>query len=74
MSEKSEFRGERVEWKPNVEFITSISKDGRFIICKTVITAIKPLGYFEKIVGSARSEISRAHPETPPRTGEAQEK
>ena len=50
MSESKEKRTEKPEWKPNVEFFTSLSADGRFVICKTVITAIKPVGYFEKVM------------------------
>lgn len=29
----------------------SKSKDGKYIIHRTVITEIKPVGYFEKVVG-----------------------
>lgn len=50
MSESKEKRIGKPEWKPNVEFFTSLSADGRFVICKTVITAIKPVGYFEKVM------------------------
>ena len=45
------------EWKPNVEFFTSLSNDGRFVICKTVITAIKPIRYFEKVLSGKSSPV-----------------
>ena len=54
----------RPEWKPNVEFFTSLSKDGRFVICKTVITAIKPVGYFEKVLSGKDSAVGRECPAT----------
>ena len=38
------------EWQPQVEFFTNLSADGRYVICKTVITAIKPVRYFEKVL------------------------
>ena len=50
MSEPKDKRVGKPEWKPNVEFFTSLSADGRFVICKTVITAIKPIGYFKKVM------------------------
>jgi len=50
MSEAKDKRVGKPEWKPNVEFFTSLSADGRFVICKTVITAIKPVGYFQKVM------------------------
>ena len=51
---------QKPEWKPNVEFFTSMSADGRYIICKTVITAVKPRAYFETILKSAGSGSSKA--------------
>ena len=48
--ETKEKRVGKPEWKPNVEFFTTLSADGRFVICKTVITAIKPVGYFQKVM------------------------
>lgn len=53
------------EWKPNVEFFTSLSNDGRFVICKTVITAIKPIRYFEKVLSGKSSPVGdKAAPST----------
>jgi hypothetical protein len=53
------------EWKPQVEFFTSLSANGRFIICKTVITAIKPVQYFEKVMQGAtfKATSTEAQPE-----------
>ncbi len=47
----------RPEWKPNVEFFTSLSADGRFLIFKTVITAIKPVRYIEKVMGGRNQAV-----------------
>lgn len=58
-SKKKESHG-KPEWKPQVEFFTSLSADGRFVICKTVITAIKPVGYFEKVMQGKDSKPSRS--------------
>jgi hypothetical protein len=61
MSERDEKRSQHFEWKPNVEFFTSLSADGRFVICKTVITAIKPITYFKKVLeGPARAPSQKA--------------
>ena len=40
------------ENKPIVETQLSMSKDKRYVIHKTVITDIKPVKYWEKVVGS----------------------
>lgn len=60
----------RPEWKPNVEFFTSLSKDGRFVICKTVITAIKPVGYFEKVLSGKDSAVGRENSSAAPHSSE----
>ena len=60
MSESKEKRTGKPEWKPNVEFFTSLSADGRFVICKTVITAIKPVGYFEKVMQGKSAPASES--------------
>ncbi len=39
------------EWRPNIEFFQSLSKDGRYVISQTVITSIKPRRYLETILG-----------------------
>lgn len=52
MSDKQE-RKKRVKkpkWQPQVEFFTNLSADGSSLICKTVITAIKPYRYFETVL------------------------
>lgn len=38
------------EWKPQLEFFTQLSADKKYVICKTVITSIKPIRYFEKVL------------------------
>lgn len=38
------------EWSPKTEFFTTLSADGKYVICKTVITAIKPRAYFDKVL------------------------
>ena len=42
--------------KPIVETKVEKSKDGRYIMHKTIITDIKPVQYFEKVVESAPEE------------------
>ncbi len=37
--------------KPLLETHISISKDGKYIIYKTVIVDIKPIGYYRKVMG-----------------------
>ena len=41
---------QKQEMKPIVEAQVSKSKDGKFIIHRTIITDIKPVGYFEKVM------------------------
>lgn len=40
---------------PKIEDSVSISKDGRWIISKVTITSIKPVRYFEKMLGVGES-------------------
>ena len=56
----------KFEWKSNVEFFPSMSADGRFIICKHVITTIKPVTYFEKVMQgkSDKPAVAKAPAET----------
>lgn len=55
--EKFEERDDKPEWAPKMEFFTQMSADGRYVICKTVITAIKPVRYFEKVLeGGSRGK------------------
>jgi len=42
---------EQLNKQPIVETSIRKSEDGRWVVMKTVITDIKPVGYFEKIVG-----------------------
>lgn len=59
MSENKEKRAGKPEWKPNVEFFTSLSMDGKYVICKTVITAIKPIAYFQKVMQGSSSSTKQ---------------
>ena len=48
---KTEIKIENIgQNKPILETHISTSKDGRYIIHKTVITDIKPVGYYEKVM------------------------
>ncbi len=54
MHDERKYSGSRPakpEWKPNIEFFQSLSKDGRYVISQTVITSIKPRKYLETILG-----------------------
>jgi hypothetical protein len=50
MNEISETKIEHLNRQPIIETVISKSKDGRWVIHKTVITDIKPLSYFKKVV------------------------
>jgi len=41
---------EQNECKPIIETQISKSKDGKYIIHKTIIVDIKPVGYYEKVI------------------------
>ncbi|MBS3165828.1 hypothetical protein J4444_01775 [Candidatus Woesearchaeota archaeon] len=41
------------ENKPIVETQLSMSKDKKYVIHKTIITDIKPVKYWEKVIGGA---------------------
>ncbi|MDP3990623.1 MAG: hypothetical protein Q8Q01_05475 [archaeon] len=43
---ENEFRNE-----PIVETQISKSKDGKYVLHKTIITDIKPVGYYQKVIG-----------------------
>ena len=45
-------KNQQFENKPIVETQLSMSKDKKYVIHKTVITDIKPVKYWEKVVGS----------------------
>ena len=58
MNAESESVEEIPEWKikqlnkmPIIESRIAKSKDGRFVIHKVVITDIKPVEYYEKVMG-----------------------
>lgn len=42
---------EQLNKQPIVEISVRKSEDGKWVIMKTVITDIKPVGYFERILG-----------------------
>ena len=42
--------------QPVVESNITLSKDGRWLIHKTVITDIKPVSYFEKVLENNKKE------------------
>lgn len=41
---------EQLKKMPQIETKLTKSKDGRFLIHKTVITSIKPIAYYEKVL------------------------
>tara|TARA_Y100000310_G_scaffold246900_1_gene252349 strand:- start:178 stop:345 length:168 start_codon:yes stop_codon:yes gene_type:complete len=48
---------EQLKDMPNIQTSIKKSGDGRYIIHKTVITDVKPAGYYETILASALEEI-----------------
>jgi len=42
---------------PKIEDSVSLSKDGKWIISKVTITSIKPVKYFEKVLGAHEPEM-----------------
>ena len=47
----SEKKIEQLSKQPIIESFVSRSQDGRWVVHKTVITDIKPVSYFEKVLG-----------------------
>lgn len=47
---KTENENKAFESRPIVETKLGVSKDGKYVIHKTVITDIKPVKYWEKVV------------------------
>ena len=43
---------EELKSMPRVESLFSKSKDGKYVIHRTVITTIRPVEYFEKVIAS----------------------
>ncbi len=50
MKEISEKKAEQLNRQPIVETSISKSKDGQWVIHRTVVTDIKPVSYFEKVL------------------------
>jgi hypothetical protein len=44
---------EQLSRQPIIETIVAVSEDKKWLIHKTIITDIKPLGYYEKVIGRA---------------------
>ncbi|MFT4312064.1 MAG: hypothetical protein ACMXYF_02445 [Candidatus Woesearchaeota archaeon] len=54
LSDKKE---EQLKKMPTLEFVTRKSKDGRFIIHKTIVTDIKPISYYEKVLNGQEEQV-----------------
>ena len=52
MVELSEKKIQALEKQPIIETSTNISEDGKWIINKVIITDIKPVSYFEKVLSN----------------------
>lgn len=57
LSDKKE---ERLKRMPNVESVFSKSKDGKYLIHRTIITTVRPVEYFEKVLSDGESESPQA--------------
>ncbi len=42
---------EQLKKQPIIETVIKKSEDGEWILHQTIITDIKPIGYFEKVLG-----------------------
>ncbi|MGM5480897.1 MAG: hypothetical protein ACQESE_00650 [Nanobdellota archaeon] len=51
---------EQLRKMPNVESVFSKSKDGKYLIHRTIITTVRPVEYFEKVLESNASEEPEA--------------
>ena len=49
--ELSEKKIEQLAKQPIIESFVCLSQDGKWVVHKTTITDIKPLSYFEKVLG-----------------------
>ena len=56
--EFSEKRLEQIKNMPIVESKVSKSKDGKFVIHKTIITDIKPTTYYDAVLEKAQEEVT----------------
>lgn len=50
MKEITEAKAEQLNRQPIIETFVNKSKDGKWVIYKTVITDIKPVSYLEKVI------------------------
>ncbi len=48
--ELSAVKIQQLNKQPIIETSTSVSKDGKWLIQKTIITDLKPVSYFEKVL------------------------
>ena len=53
MSEQEKLK-EKLEKMPNIETKTKLSADGKWVINQTIITSIKSLKYYQKIVENVK--------------------
>ncbi len=60
----SNAKEEQLRKMPQIEFYARKSKDGKYIIHRTVITDIKPVKYYEKVLTSVPGEYAE-HVDTP---------
>ena len=51
-TELSSIKIEQLNKQPIVETSVQMSEDKKWIVHKTIITDIKPISYFEKVLGS----------------------
>jgi len=57
--EETEEKNQKMQKKqPIIETSIRKSKDGKWLICKTIITDIKPIAYFEKVLKGKRFDTS----------------
>ena len=56
MKTLSETKIEQLNKQPVIESTVTKSEDGKWVIHKTVITDIKPVTYFEKVLESVKAE------------------
>jgi hypothetical protein len=54
--ELSAVKIQQLNKQPIIESQVSVSKDGKWLIQKTIITDLKPVSYFEKVLGIEKSE------------------
>lgn len=47
---------EELKKMPRIQFLARKSKDGKFIIHQTIVTDIKPIAYYEKVLTNTGAE------------------